>query len=73
MATFPQDPKPNYPLILEPEWKTGIVGFDGGGEQRRQKTLFPVYNVIVKYTALSHTDMQILYDFFYGEKSVQGH
>lgn len=64
MATYPESPIPIYPLIVEPEWKTLVSGFDGGGEQRRQKQLFPKYNVAVQYDALIETDMQILWDFY---------
>jgi len=68
MSTYPESPKPIYPLIIEPEWKTIISGFDGGGEQRRQKQLFPKYNVSVQYDALSETDMQTLWDFYMARK-----
>jgi len=68
MATFPESPIPIYPLIVEPEWKTLISGFDGGGEQRRQKQLFPKYNVVVNYDALSETAEQILWDFYMARK-----
>lgn len=68
MATFPESPIPIYPLIVEPEWKTLISGFDGGGEQRRQKQLFPTYNVSVQYDALSASDTQILWDFYMARK-----
>jgi len=68
MSTYPESPKPIYPLILEPEWKTLISGFDRGGEQRRQKQLFPKYDVAVQYDALSESDMQILYDFYMARK-----
>jgi len=68
MSTYPESPKPIYPLIVEPEFKTLISGFDGGGEQRRQKQLFPKYNVTVNYGALSETDMQTLWDFYLARK-----
>ena len=68
MSTYPESPLPIYPLIVEPEWKTLVSGFDGGGEQRRQKQLFPKYNVVVNYDALSEADMQTLWDFYMARK-----
>ncbi len=68
MATYPEAPAPVYPLIIEPEFKTLISGFDGGGEQRRQKQLFAKYNVTVQYDALSAADAQTIYDFYMARK-----
>ena len=68
MSTFPESPAPIYPLIVEPEWRTLTSDFDGGGEQRRQKQLFPKYNVTVSYGALSESDMQTLWDFYMARK-----
>jgi len=68
VATFPESPIPIYPLVIEPEWQTVISGFDGGGEQRRQKQLFPKYNVAVQYDALSETAMQTLWAFYMARK-----
>ena len=68
MSTFPESPAPIYPLTVEPEWKTLVSGFDGGGEQRRQKQLFPKYNVVVGYDALTSSNAQTLWDFYMARK-----
>ena len=64
MATYPESPIPNYPLTVTPRWDTVISRMDGGSEQRRQKTLFPVYDVQVSYTALTNAGMQTIWNFF---------
>jgi len=64
MATFPTDPAPIYPLVIEPEWKTLISNLDGGGEDRRQKWLYPKYNVRLKYSPLTKAEMQTLWNFY---------
>jgi hypothetical protein len=65
MATFPESsPTPNYPLIVTPRWDTIVSKMDGGAEQRRQKTLFPVYDVKVVYDALSNSEARTLWNFF---------
>ena len=46
MATFPESaPAPRYPLTITPTFNTLISGFDGGGEARRQKLIYPKYDV----------------------------
>lgn len=65
MSTFPESsPTPNYPLSVEPELNTLISGFDGGGEQRRQKLLYPKYNVIVSYKKISVAEARTLWEFY---------
>ena len=65
MATWPEsDPTPRYPLLIETEFNTLISGFDGGGEQRRQKLLYPRYNLTIKYKAITKTEAQTLYNFY---------
>lgn len=65
MATFPEtNPAPRYPLIIEPEFNTLISDFDGGGEQRRRKSLYPKYNVTVRYKGLSVAEAKILWEFY---------
>lgn len=65
MATFPEtDPTPNYPLTIEPEFNTLISGFDGGGEQRRKKLLYPKYNVVVKYEGVPIAEAKTLWEFY---------
>jgi len=68
MATFPESPKPSYPLIVRPSWKTLISSIGTGKEQRRQKSLFPVYDVVVKYNVLSSANAKILYEFYMARK-----
>jgi hypothetical protein len=69
MATFPESsPTPLYPLIIEPEFNTLISGFDGGGEQRRKKLLFPKYNVTVEYNPLSIADAKTVWEFYMARK-----
>jgi len=65
MATWPESsPTPNYPLVITPRWRTQVSEFEGGGEQRRQKSLWPVFDVSVNYKAISKVDCQTLYAFF---------
>jgi uncharacterized protein (TIGR02217 family) len=64
MATFPEDPIPDYPLIISPRFKTVSTGFDSGREERTRLWLFPKYDVQVPYTELSSTDAQTLWNFF---------
>lgn len=68
MAEFPTTPRPFYPVIIEPEWKTNISTFDSGKEQRRQKWDFPKYNVELRYDVLSSADIQSLWDFYMARK-----
>jgi hypothetical protein len=69
MATFPESsPTPLYPLIIEPEFKTLISDKDGGGEQRRQKLLYPKYNVTVEYNPLSISDAKTIWEFYIARK-----
>lgn len=68
MATYPEDPIPNYPLIVEPEWHTFVSQIETGAEQRRQKSLFPVYNVQITYDSLSESDAQTLWEFYMARK-----
>jgi len=65
MATYPEtSPTPNYPLVVTPRWDTIVSKMDGGAEQRRQKTLFPVYDVQVQYAALTNSEARTLWNFF---------
>jgi len=68
MATFPEDPKPIYPLIVTPIWKTLVSQQGTGKEQRRQKSLFPIYDVTVQYYALSAADAKTLWEFYMARK-----
>ena len=69
MSTWPEsDPKPRYPLHTEIEFGTLISAFDGGTEQRRQKLLYPRYNVTIRYNAISKTEAQTLWNFYVARK-----
>ena len=69
MAIFPDTITPIYPVIIEPEWDTIIHRFDGGGEQRRQKSLYPRFNVPnLKFKGLSGSEVQTLWDFYMARK-----
>jgi len=68
MATFPEDPKPIYPLIVTPKWRTLISTAGTGKEQRRGKALFAVYDVTVQYKALSATGCKTLWEFYMARK-----
>ena len=68
MAQYPETPKPFYPALIEPEWKTLTSTFDSGREQRRQKWNYAKYNVTLNYTALSVADMNILWKFYQARK-----
>lgn len=68
MATFPESPKPIYPLVITPRFKTIVSGMDSGAEERTAKWAFPKYDVTVKYEALSAVDAQILWNFFLARK-----
>lgn len=65
MATWPESaPTPRYPLSVTPRFNTLISTFDGGGEQRRKKLLYPQYDIAVKYPAISKTEAQTLWSFY---------
>lgn len=68
MAKFPESPKPIYPLVITPRWRTLISDIEGGGEQRKQKRQFAVYDVTVRYRSLSESQMQTIYDFYMARK-----
>ena len=68
MATFPEDPKPVYPLVVTPVWNTIISQTGTGKEQRLQKSLFAVYDVTVKYYGLSSADAKTLWEFYMARK-----
>jgi len=61
---YPETPIPTEPYDIKINWKTVISDFDSGKEQRRQKNLYPKYNVSLTYPPLSLTDIQILWNFY---------
>lgn len=68
MATYPEDPAPTYPFVIDPEWSTTITPFTSGKEERRQRRLFPAFNVTVQYGALTQSNAQTVYDFYMARK-----
>ena len=62
MATFPEIGTQS--LTVEPEFNTLISSFDGGGEQRRSKQLYPKYNVTLAYEKLEVVDVRTLWEFY---------
>ena len=64
MAKFPTSPVPQYPLEITQRHRNIITAFDGGQEQRRRKSLFPVYDVLVSYNALSPDEIDVLWAFY---------
>lgn len=61
---YPTTPKPTYPYDITINWKTIISGYDSGKEQRRQKNLYPKYDVSLTYPPLSLVNTQILWNFY---------
>jgi len=68
MATFPESPAPIYPLLVTPVFNTRIAETDGGQEQRRQKLSFPKFDVTAKYSHLTASEFQTLWDFYMARK-----
>lgn len=68
MPTYPEDPAPNYPLFVTPVWRTLISQVETGAEQRKQKSLFPIYDVVVNYNLLREADAQTLWEFYMDRK-----
>jgi len=64
MAIFPEDIIPAHPFSIEPAWDTLVSTFDGGAEQRRQKSLYPRFNTRFRLHALESADAQTIWDFF---------
>lgn len=64
MARYPTVPIPQYPLSITQRHRNIITTFDGGTEQRRRKSLFPVYDVLVSYNALSPDEIDVLWAFY---------
>ncbi len=70
MATYPENPSPSR-LTFEAEWLTlKTPPTDSGKEQRRQKLLFPRYNVEINYPEeeVDLEQMNNLWDFYMARK-----
>jgi hypothetical protein len=61
---YPVFPRPSWPYDIKINWKTLVSDFDSGKEQRKQKNLYPKYDVSLTYPALSVTNIQILWSFY---------
>jgi len=70
MAVFPEDIDLSFPIIIEPEWDTLVSTFDSGAEQRRQKSLYPRFNVRFRLNGYSATDAQTVWDFYMARKGM---
>ena len=69
MATWPEsNPTPIYPLSIIPRFDTVISQFDAGGEQRRSRRSFPVFDVVVNYRGITPAEANTLYTFFLERK-----
>jgi uncharacterized protein (TIGR02217 family) len=68
MAVFPEGVALAWPIVIEPTWDTLIHTTDSGAEQRRQKSLYPRFNVKFQLRGKSATDAQTIWDFFMARK-----
>ena len=68
MATFPETVNPQLPIIIEPVWDTLIHTTDSGAEQRRQKSLYPRFNVTLKFYGITASEAQTIWDFYCARK-----
>jgi hypothetical protein len=64
MALYPATPVPQYPHEISEVWKTTITAFDGTNEQRRQKQLFPKYDMNIVYNTLTTAEFELIWDFY---------
>jgi len=65
---YPIIPVPSWPYDIKVRWNTTVSSFDGGKEQRRQKNLYPKYDVSLTYPVLTEANMQILWSFYQSKK-----
>lgn len=63
-AVYPEDPRPRFPVVIEPEWRTIVAASDSGVEQRRRGNLAERFNVRLAYRRLTAAQMQTLWGFF---------
>ena len=68
MAQYPTSPAPSYPYSLDIVHKTIVSAFDSGKEQRRQKQLFPKYDVNLIYDAITISEIDDLWSFYTARK-----
>jgi hypothetical protein len=65
---YPTSPVPSWPYDIKVRWNTTVSAFDSGKEQRRQKNLYPKYDVTLTYPVLTEANMQILWNFYMARK-----
>jgi hypothetical protein len=65
---YPTTPVPSWPYDIKIRWNTTVSSFDSGKEQRRQKNLYPKYDVSLTYPVLTAANMQILWSFYQSKK-----
>jgi hypothetical protein len=71
MAVYPESsPDPTYPLIVTPRWSTLVNKYDSGVEQRRQKSLYPVFDCEVNYPPMPRADANTIVQFFNARKGM---
>ncbi len=68
MALYPETPIPQYPYDITEVWKTTITPFDSGREQRRQKQVFPKYDMAFSYNTLTLTEFNLLWNFYHARR-----
>lgn len=68
MALYPETPIPQYPYDITEVWKTTITPFDSGREQRRQKQVFPKYDIAFSYNTLTLTEFNLLWNFYHARR-----
>ena len=61
---YPTSPRPSYGYEIVSRWKTIKSQFDSGKEQRRQKQIQDLYDVVLPYNALTLTQINILWNFY---------
>ncbi len=68
MAVFPDSIHHNPSFVFTPVWNTLKSKYENGNEQRRQKWLYPKYDVAVQFNALSQVDAKTIYEFYMARK-----
>ncbi|OPY78295.1 MAG: hypothetical protein A4E65_02318 [Syntrophorhabdus sp. PtaU1.Bin153] len=65
MAEYPMTKKPAPDgFTVSPRWNTVIEKYDSQNEQRKAKLSFAVYDVSLKYNALTLSEIQTLWAFY---------
>lgn len=68
MSIYPTTPKPSFPLEISCEYKTIITQFESGRELAHQQWRFPRRYVNLKYTVLTASELQILWNFYKSQR-----